>query len=293
MMTSTRHLFAAVLLLAILALQTSAASVSPDEARHEFTFSAWQGSALRVFVARPPDLAPGDPVVLVMHGMSRTAEKERDTWHELALENRFLLIVPEFSQRDFPGSRNYNLGNLSGPEGQPVSRELWTFSAIEPLFDNVKKRYRMTTPSYSIFGHSAGAQFVHRFLLLFDAARVERAVAANAGWYTMPDFNTPYPYGLADSSVTPENLRHALGLSLTVLLGDRDTDVAHESLRTTPEALAQGPHRLGRGFSFFEAGRKAAEKLDAPFNWHLSTVRGAGHDSSLVAPAAVHYLLPD
>ena len=178
-------------------------------------------------------LAPGDPVVLVMHGMSRTAEKERDTWQELVLENRFLLIVPEFSQRDFPGSRNYNLGNLSGPEGQPVSRELWTFSAIEPLFDNVKKRYRMTTPSYSIFGHSAGAQFVHRFLFLFDGARVERAVAANAGWYTMPDFNIPYPYGLADSRVTPEKLRHALGLPLTVLLGDRDTDVAHESLRTT------------------------------------------------------------
>lgn len=292
-MTSTRHVFAAALLLAIVALSTSAASTAADDVRQEFVFSAWQGSPLRVFVARPPDLAPGDPVVLVMHGMSRTAEKERDTWEELARENRFLLIVPEFSQRDFPGSRNYNLGNLSGPEGQPVSRELWTFSAIEPLFDNVKKRYRMTTPSYSIFGHSAGAQFVHRFLFLFDGARVERAVAANAGWYTMPDFNIPYPYGLADSRVTPEKLRHALGLPLTVLLGDRDTDVAHESLRSTPEALAQGPHRLGRGFTFFDAGRKAAEKLDAQFNWHLSTVRGAGHDSSLVAPTAVHYLLPD
>jgi poly(3-hydroxybutyrate) depolymerase len=267
-------------------------AVADSSAKVSFGFDGWEGPALRVFATRPPALTPERPVVFVMHGMGRNADEYRDQWHQLALKYDFLLIVPEFSENDFPGTDAYNIGNVYDQEGKPLPRELWSFSAIEPIFDAARARFGMTADAFSIYGHSAGAQFVHRFLFHVPEARVARAVAANAGWYTLPDFSIEYPYGLGGSRVTPEGLQAALSLPLTILLGDRDTDPAHESLRRTPEALQQGQHRMARGFHFFDAGRKAAVRDGAAFNWHLATVLGADHDNRLMAEQAARFLLP-
>lgn len=280
------------LLFVLLTLLMPIPATADSAAKVSFGFDDWEGPALRVFATRPPSMTRERPVVFVMHGMGRNADEYRDQWHEVALEFDFLLIVPEFNENDFPGTDAYNIGNVYDQEGNPVSRELWSFSAIEPLFDAARTRFGMTAEAYAIYGHSAGAQFVHRFLFHVPDARVVRAVAANAGWYTLPDFSIEYPYGLGGSRVTPEGLQQALSLPLTILLGDRDTDPAHESLRRTPEALQQGEHRMARGFYFFDAGRKAAVRNGAPFNWHLATVLGADHDNRLMAAQAARFLLP-
>ena len=264
-----------------------------DAAQVRILFDSWAGPSLRVFITRPAGLAADRPVVFVMHGVQRNAEEYRNQWHELALQYDFLLVVPEFTQQDFPGAEGYNFGNVFDESGAAVPEAYWSFSAIEPLFDDIRRRYSLTAPGYALYGHSAGAQFVHRFLFHVPEARVTQIVAANAGWYTMPDFDIGFPYGLNDSAVGREQLARALQLPVTILLGDRDTDAAHPSLRRTPEALAQGGDRFARGFSFFDAARAAADQLGVPFEWHLSTVRGAGHDNRLMAPAAVAYLLAD
>ena len=282
----------AYLLALLFALYMPMPAFADNAAKVKFEFSGWEGPELRVFATRPPALTPERPVVFVMHGMGRNADEYRDQWHQLALKHRFLLIVPEFSEKDFPGTDAYNIGNVSDEDGNPVPPGLWSFSAIEPLFDEVRSRFGMTAEAYSIYGHSAGSQFVHRFLFHVPDARVARAVAANAGWYTLPDFSIEYPYGLGGSAVTPEGLKQALSLPLTVLLGDRDTDPAHESLRRTPEALLQGEHRMARGFYFFDSGRKAALRESVEFNWHLATVLGADHDNRLMAAEAARFLLP-
>jgi hypothetical protein len=49
---------------------------------------------------------------------------------------------------------------------------------------------------YDMYGHSAGAQFVHRYLQFYDSPKVKKAVAANAGWYTFPNEAINYPYGI-------------------------------------------------------------------------------------------------
>ena len=244
-----------------------------------------------VYLTRPVHLAPDRPVVFVMHGVQRNADEYRDQWHELAMEHDFLLVVPEFSDGDFPESEAYNLGNVFDGEGNRRPESAWSFSSIERIFDEVCNRFGMTVNTYALYGHSAGAQFVHRFLFHVPGARVTRAVAANAGWYTMPDFGVAYPYGLQGSAVTGEMLGKALQLPLTVLLGEEDTDPEHESLRRTPEALAQGLHRFARGQAFYAAAQAAARRTGVPFNWQLATVPGADHDNRLMAPAAVPYLL--
>jgi poly(3-hydroxybutyrate) depolymerase len=260
-------------------------------AKVRFKFSSWSGPTMNVFVSRPTALAPDRPVVFVMHGLNRNADEYRDQWHDLALEHDFLLVVPEFSRADFTGSEGYNLGNVFDREGKQMAQASWSYTAIEAIFDEVHRRFGMTSETYSIYGHSAGAQFVHRFIFHVPEARVSQVVVANAGWYMMPDINTGYPYGLSGSVVGRRQLEKALQMPVTVLLGDQDTDPDHSSLRRTPEAVAQGHHRLARGMTFFDAGREAALQLQVPFNWRLSMVPGADHDNRLMAPAAVPYLL--
>lgn len=250
-----------------------------------------QGRDQRVFLTRPLGLAPDRPIVFVLHGVRRNAAEYRDQWHDLAEENDFLLVVPEFSDRDYPGPEAYNLGNLFDGAGRLRSPGEWSFSRIEPIFDEVRRRYGMTGEGYVIYGHSAGAQFVHRFVYFVPDARIGTAVAANAGWYTMPSFGTPFPYGLDGSPLGFVQLFGALERPLTILLGEQDIDPDDPSLRRTPEALAQGPHRFARGQAFFAAAREAAEASGAQFGWRLETVQGADHDNRLMAPAAVRYLL--
>jgi len=49
---------------------------------------------------------------------------------------------------------------------------------------------------FSMFGHSAGAQFVHRYITFMPQGHLRAAVAANSGWYTLPDQTLKLPYGL-------------------------------------------------------------------------------------------------
>jgi poly(3-hydroxybutyrate) depolymerase len=250
------------------------------------------GVEQRVLLGRPAGLAVNRPVVFVLHGAQRDVGAEFDRWYAHAKEREFLLVLPEFSTGDFPGANGYSLGNVRDAQGRPQPRSSWSFEAIEAIFDDLRHRFGMTAEGYAIYGHAAGAQFVHRFLLHVPEARVTRAVAANAGWYTMPDFAVDWPYGLRGSAVGEEQLRHALQAPLTILLGAENTSPDQPGLRRTPAALAQGPHRVARGRAFFAVARAAAADRDIPFGWQLATVPGLGLDSGAMAPAAIPYLLP-
>ena len=275
----------------LLSILTLAWAGSACAEKAQFKFNSWDGPEIRVFVTHPDGLAPDRPVVFVMHGVQRNADEYRDQWHELAIKHQFLLVVPEFSNAAFKGSRGYNLGDVFDADGKEVAEANWSYSAIEPIFDEVRQRFSVTSERYALYGHSAGSQFVHRFIFHLPNARVSQVVSANAGWYMMPDYGQDFPYGLKGSVITPEKLKLALQLPVTILLGDKDTDPNHKSLRRKPEAMAQGEHRFARGHSFFDAAEAAAKQLDVPFNWQLISVDGADHDNRLMAPAAIPYLL--
>ena len=46
-----------------------------------------------------------------------------------------------------------------------------------------------------------------------------------------------------------------------MFLGRGDNDPEHHSLRNTPEAKRQGPHRLARGREFFNQAEKMAKNF--------------------------------
>ena len=170
--------------------------------------------------------------------------------------------------------------------GERRSHELWTFAAIEPIFDAVVTRVGGRQPTYTLYGHSAGSQFVHRFLYYFPEARVSRAIVANAGWDTMPDFGVTWPYGLGGSGVSDDVLAGYLARDLVVLLGDADIDREDDNLRRTPEAELQGRHRYERGHTFYRVAKARAEELGAEFNWQLRDVPGATHSNAEMTPTA-------
>ncbi|WP_407353830.1 hypothetical protein [Luteimonas sp. R10] len=255
-----------------------------------YLFDGWAGPAVRVWYQVPERVTDTTPVVFVMHGRGRDADRYRDEWSGLAAEQGYILVVPEFSNAGFPKSRSYNHGNVFDGDGALVPRERWSFSAIEPLFDDIRRRTGTRVASYGIYGHSAGAQFVHRYVLFVPEARYHRAITANAGSYAMPDLSIAYPYGLAGAPADEATLRAALGKPVTVLLGTADNDPGHRSLPDDPGAKAQGPFRLARGEKFHATGKAAAKRLGAPFGWKIRYVEGVGHENGDMAIAAAPLL---
>lgn len=255
-----------------------------------FAFDNWAGPRLTIWYHVPASITASTPVVFVMHGRGRDADRYRDEWAALAEANGFILAVPEFDNARFKGGDAYNRGGFQNADGSIRPRANWTFSAIEPLFDAVKARTGSAVATYAIYGHSAGAQFVHRFALLMPEARFHAAVSANAGAYAMPDLGAAYPFGLRGAPVDEAGLKRALAKPMVVLLGTADNDPGHESLPREPEAMAQGPHRFARGRAFYDSARAKAAALGVRFAWQLRTVEGVGHKNDLMAVAAAPML---
>lgn len=252
------------------------------------------GKTLTVHYFRPEgvNLATA-PILFVMHGTLRNGAEYRDMWVEQAIRQKFLLLVPEFSAKDFP-SGLYNRGNVRGRDDEkPEPEDKWTFSVLERIFDDVLKRTGSKNTGYYLYGHSAGGQFVHRFMLLTAQNRCLRAVAANAGYYTLPTRtgNPPYPFSLAGvPPIMDDRQKAVFRRELIVLLGEADTDSKDPDLYHSPEADAQGMYRFARGKYFFASAQKEATRLGVLLAWKLQTVPGVGHSNEKMAPAAAEAL---
>lgn len=276
-----RFVFLVALMAATL---TTAANAAGDS---EWRFDEWAGPAITVRTFVPDDANDATPILIVMHGWSRAAQRYFEDWRTLGDAYGFVVVVPHFPVTEFPKATHYNLGYVFDEKtGKQRPEPSWTFSAIEPLFDQVVARLDSAQTEYTIYGHSAGSQFVHRFLYYAPDARVRRYIAANAGWYTMPDFDTEYPYGLEDAAIDETHLIAAFEKDLVLMLGREDLDHTDPDLRNTREARRQGKNRLARGLTMFSVAKTNAEKLGADLKWRLMIVEGAGHVNAQMAPAA-------
>ena len=265
-------------------LDSAAGRFTLDDPRPDFDCT------LDVDYYLPRAFSETSPIVLVMHGYKRNSDAYRDAWIVHAEQANFLVLVPRFSPEEYPGFEQYNLASMVCDRGRPRRVEKWAFSVVEHVFEYARRATGSRRTGYRIFGHSAGAQFVHRLLLFAPDARVEAAVAANSGWYTMPTFERDFPYGLGNSPATGRQLQRAFGTRLVILLGGQDTNRRDAMLRRTPAALAQGEHRVERGKNFFHLARQNAERGGAVFRWHLRVVPDAGHQHRKMAPVAARLL---
>jgi hypothetical protein len=254
------------------------------------------GLPLTVYTYRPAEFNHDSPVLFVIHGNKRNGSTYRDQWIDIAEKHKALLLAPEFSRENgFPEDMHYNMGNLFVMDsldniiGKNPKND-WAFSIIDPIFEYTVDITGNHSKEYLIYGHSAGSQFVHRFLYFIPDAKVGRAVCANAGWYTMPDFDQVYPYGLGRTPCTEKDLQNIYQKNVTVLLAKQDTSTTSSSLRRTPEAMLQGKYRFERGNNFFTASKKMADSINAKFQWQLQTIHDAKHKNVQMKAKAADFL---
>jgi poly(3-hydroxybutyrate) depolymerase len=287
MTADSRSLLMALGAAALLAVSTASLAATPvPSGKGSFVFTDAKGRAdkpMRVFTYRPRQCDENCPIQFVLHGQGRTAANYRDYWEPAADRYGFLVVVPEFTKADWPGGAGYNRGDVDATQ----DRNKWGFLVVEHLFDEV----RTTQKDYRIFGHSAGAQFLHRFLYFVPENRSTVAVAANAGWYTLPEWRDDkvkfrWPHSLAGAKVGEKEARQALSRRLLVLLGEGDTDPNASDLDKTPGSMAQGANRVERGALFIANATALAGELGVPFRWELAHIPGTAHEGSKMSRAA-------
>lgn len=279
----------------------TAASQSPalQKGKQSFSFSSsllQLPAPITVWMYSPSNRPDTLPIVIMLHGAERNASGYIDQWAPVADLYQLVVIAPTFDKENFRGSDRYNLGNVWNESANRFTpANAWTFSVIEPLFDQVVRALGSRQLHYYLSGHSAGAQFVHRFLYFVPDNRAAKVFIANAGWYTLPDLTTDYPFGIKNVRQINTRLQDFFKKPLLLALGEADTDTTSANFQKGPPYSAQGANRFERGKHFFKAVQTAAASQRSPLNWTIVSLPGVAHSNAETAKQAgaffraVHY----
>jgi pimeloyl-ACP methyl ester carboxylesterase len=153
------------------------------------------------FLYRP--IVPSDPpkTLVVIHGTpaqdlsaGETALYYAENWAPFAEENGWFLIVPAFNQADFSSRRGEISDALTGYRGL-FGREIGADEWVLRLLGLGWEALDWPEAPILLYGHSAGGQYVGRFLVTHPEW-VEKAVISAAVTYPQPDPALSWPYGM-------------------------------------------------------------------------------------------------
>ncbi len=257
--------------------------------KYLFTSKLYPLKKIPVYLYLPATISTRSLLVAAMHGLDRNAISYGMAWMDYAAANNKIVFAPEFSTADWSGDA-YTQGNMfTGNDGGGTlnPRERWAFTMVSEIERELVNGFWLKDSSYTLWGHSAGAQFVHRMMIFAFDPLIRRAISANAGWYTAPDSAIVFPWGVKHSllSVTPQLLTDFVSREMVIMRGTADT-VRDANLNVDPLSDAQGKNRYQRAGYFFQKGKDVGPK----FQWKLIDVVGSGHDFQKMAVAAGHYI---
>ena len=261
---------------------TAAAAATPvPSGRWSFVFTDQKGRAdrpIRVFTYRPKQCDSTCPIMIVLHGAKRDAYPYMKEWASVADDHKLILVGPQFEARHWPKASAYNAGDV---KEQP-DREKWAFAAIEHIFDEVRDGQK----DYVLFGHGAGAQMVQRMAIYRPDNRARVMIAANPGWYTMPEWRKdkvkeggkekeravkdPFPYSMIDSPAGEAEIRAALQKRMVLIVNEKDEAPDDEASEKAAAVVKQGETRVERAENFIKASTAAAQELGVKLAWELS-----------------------
>ncbi|MDI5986604.1 hypothetical protein QLQ85_17555 [Halomonas sp. M4R5S39] len=274
----------------LLVATPSASAFTLSEGKGRFWYSLPSSDQrLEVYTYLPDNVDSASPIVMVMTGSSRNAVLNRDIWATKADEYGFIIVVPHFDKEDYPGARSYNRGNLVDRKTQRLNPpEEWSYSVIEPLFEEVAETLGSTREEYYLFGHSAGCQVAHRLLTFDITNKVEALVCSAPGVWTFPDDDMPWHFGLKDDPLDVEtaDLADYFAMPVLIMVGENDDNPNHSKLANSSRAMALGANRVERAVNYFETAEEQAHRLDVPFHWNFYLVPDVNHSTRKTAEFA-------
>ncbi|MDX1671338.1 MAG: hypothetical protein R3211_03295 [Balneolaceae bacterium] len=274
----------------------------------------YEGKLVTVYYHKPDTFTPDSPVLLVIPGSGRNGWDYRDAWVEASEQHGILVLSPAYDEEQYV-FEDYHMGGVIENsnlleqvtflensnvvrlqekgleiEVNPNRRE-WIYGDFDRIFELAAKTAGSEREQYDIFGHSAGGQILHRMVLFHPRIKANRILASNSGFYTLPDFEIPLPFGLKDTPADRQSLEHSFSREMVLFIGELDN--ANETgglLLRSPTVDEQGTHRLARARHFYRTAQEKADALDAEFNWELEIVPNVGHDHEKMSRAAAAYL---
>ena len=254
------------------------------------TYAYWDKPDVEIFYITPKKIDKDTQLLFVIHGNSRNAEDYITAWIPYIKNKNIIVVAPQFNKNSF---RYFFLLESATSSGKINNNpDDYINKSISSFFNFFQSKFSLSTNKYKMFGHSAGAQFTHRYMLLSNDKRISSAVIANAGWYTFLN-GASFPYGIQESpiDITGKHIRWFMSNRTTLLIGDNDVNL--DDVNSSAGAKNQGKTRVDRAKNYFNALIRLADKENIHFRWRYEVINGVDHDYLKMTPVAAKILLED
>lgn len=243
-------------------------------------------------------------LLVLIHGMIgnddsaiEAAETYIKRWTALADREQLVILAPAFDQANF-GGHNGPGGGYRGLFGRHVGADEF----VNTLVDATRVSFRTLPEKFRLYGHSAGGQFVSRYLVTHPD-RVEAAVISASANFAFPAPDVPWtngmmplkrrmrwsdnkPYKQIEIKPDPRNWLKAAQIPVTVVVGERDTEI----LKPIPGN--PGENHVARARYWVEAMRNHARENKQVARIRLIVVEKIGHSSKRLTPTCQKALFP-
>ena len=273
--------------LTLFLLLTSPVCITASEI-NQTTFAYWNKPDVEIYYISPDIVDKNTKVIFVIHGNSRNAEDYLSEWSPYIAKKNVIVVAPKFTKESFKYFALLEMAQSSGKANKDESE--YINNSISLIFNFIKSKFSLNTQTYSMFGHSAGAQFTPRYMLLSGDKRISSAVIANAGWYTFIS-TAEFPYGIKNSpiKISNDHIRWYTASKVNLLIGS--DDVGFKNLNTSKGAQIQGINRFERANNYFNTLIKEAEKNNYVLRWNFKVLDDIDHDFKKITPIAADILL--
>ena len=248
------------------------------------------------FFTYVPTTAPQQPEILVLvHGTPAEDQTEAEdaeyyvtNWVDFAETQGFILIMPVFNQENFSSRLgDHALSGYRGLFGRKINADEWLLRLVKAY----QQTLGLADEPFYLYGHSAGGQFIGRFLVTHPEA-VKKAVISSAATYPQPTTTVAWPFGMGELhteiewdvdtvrqvDIVPDKQKWlaATQVPLTVIVGLNDT--AELSAVLIPGQ--NGRNRFTIALNWIDAMAAFAAENGLESHFKLEIIPGKGHSMS-------------
>ena len=244
-------------------------------------------------------------IIVLIHGTpakEATAEQTAffyiEGWKDFAEKQGLLLISPAFNQEDFSSREgDHALGGYRGLFGREIPADEWVLRLVKAH----QKAFGLPDRPFYLYGHSAGGQYVGRFLVTHPK-QVKGAVISSAATYPQPNPEVAWPFGMGSLNddiewdektknhvdIIPDKQKWlgATQVPLTVIVGLNDT------AELTQYPGQKGNNRFGIARAWVLDMGKFAEENGFKSKFKIEIIPGKGHSMSQLIPYSQKALFP-